>query len=120
MIANLYEGQTPQNICLPNGLIANLFLHHFEVPALVELGQIIDRRFSRVIVSEPARYSIFRALSYLLFPFINDVTRHDTLVSIGAGFRPGELGVALGLSSSWQCRESVTAFGAYRFEAWKE
>lgn len=105
---------------LPDGLIANLFLHHFDFAALAELGQIIDQRFSRIIVSEPARYPIFRTLGYALFPFVNDVTRHDTLVSIDAGFRPGELGVALGLSPSWKCRESVTALGAYRFEAWKE
>ena len=105
---------------LPNGLIANLFLHHFESPALKRLGQIVQERFARIIVSEPARFPIFHRLSYAFFPFVNEVTRHDMQVSIGAGFRPGELKAALGLGSEWQNRESVTPLGAYRFEAWKE
>jgi len=104
----------------PEGILANLFLHHFECPALSDLGEIIQNRFHRVIVSEPARYPIFRNLGYGLFPLVNDVTRHDMQVSIGAGFRPGELFEALGLGPDWKLRESVTALGAYRFEAWKE
>lgn len=104
----------------PEGLLANLFLHHFESPALSELGRLIQERFRRIIVSEPARYPIFRNLSYALFPFVNNVTRHDMQISIEAGFRPGELAEALGLGPEWKHRESVTPLGAYRFEAWKE
>ena len=105
---------------LSNGLVANLFLHHFKTPELQKIGKIAESRFSRIIVSEPARYPFFHFFSYAFFPFVNDVTRHDMQVSIRAGFRRGELKAALGLGRDWKHRESVTLFGAYRFEAWKE
>ncbi len=103
-----------------NGLISNLFLHHFKEAQLREIGKIVEARFSRIVVSEPARYPVFHRLSYAFSPFVNGVTRHDMRASIRAGFRPGELKLALGLGSEWSHRESVTPLGAYRFEAWKE
>lgn len=104
----------------PEGVAANLFLHHFQDSQLRELGALMNDRFARALFVEPARYSLFRILGYGLFPFINDVTRHDLQASVSAGFRPGELGGILGLDASWQWRESVTSLGAYRFEAWRE
>lgn len=103
----------------PCGLIANLFLHHFEEPSLASLGEILKTRFSRLLFVEPARKRLFRILGYGLFPLVNGVTRHDLQVSIGAGFRRWELESSLGLDRAWQIRETVTALGAYRFEAWK-
>ena len=104
----------------PSGLIANLFLHHFKDPSLSSLGEILNTRFSHLIFVEPARKRLFRVLGYGLFPLVNGVTRHDLQVSIGAGFRRGELASSLGLDPTWQIREDVTALGAYRFEAWKK
>lgn len=103
----------------PVGLLANLFLHHFESQQLTALGTLINSRADRFLCVEPARYRLFRLLGYGLFPFVNEVTRHDLQVSIGAGFRRGELAVLLGLDASWEFREAVTPLGAYRFEAWK-
>ena len=103
----------------PVGLLANLFLHHFESPQLATLGSLINSRVNHILCVEPARYRLFRLLGYGLFPLVNAVTRHDLQVSIGAGFRRGELASALGLDASWQFRETVTLLGAYRFEAWK-
>ncbi len=102
-----------------SGLVANLFLHHFDDAMLASLGAILNDRVSRLFFVEPAREMLFRVLGYGLFPFVNSVTRHDLQVSIGAGFRRGELAPMLGLDYSWQTRETVTPLGAYRFEAWK-
>lgn len=104
----------------PGGLIANLFLHHFEDKDLRRLGAFVNGRCRSLLVSEPARYGVFRTLAFALFPFVNEVTRHDMQVSIAAGFRPGEVAQALGLSEDWRIRETVTAFGAYRLAAWKD
>ena len=103
----------------PEGLLANLFLHHFEEEQLRELGGYLNAHFTHLVVSEPARYGIFRTLSYVFFPFINKVTKHDMIVSIEAGFRRGELPEALGLDENWKIRETVTLLGAYRMTAWK-
>jgi hypothetical protein len=102
-----------------SGLVANLFLHHFDDELLARLGVILNNRVSRLLFVEPARETLFRVLGYGLFPFVNAVTRHDLQVSIGAGFRRGELAAMLGLDRSWQTCETVTPLGAYRFEAWK-
>lgn len=102
------------------GLIANLFLHHFEASELGRIGALAQDRFVRLVVSEPARYRIFHSLAHLLLPFVNRVTRHDMLVSIRAGFRRGELREALGLGPEWRIAEKVTLFGSLRLEAWRE
>ena len=86
---------------------------------LTSLGIILNDRVSRLLFVEPAREMLFRVLGYGLFPVVNAVTRHDLQVSIGAGFRRGELATMLGLDHSWQTRDTVTPLGAYRFEAWK-
>ncbi len=118
---DLYE--TLPNALPPQGragLVANLFLHHFDDAMLGALGKILNERVARLYFVEPARETIFRVLGYGLFPFVNEVTRHDLQVSIGAGFRRGELAPTLGLDDSWSVRETVTLLGAYRFEAWKK
>ncbi|MDF1860962.1 MAG: hypothetical protein P1U87_12165 [Verrucomicrobiales bacterium] len=104
----------------PEGLLANLFLHHFEEDSLRVLGGHINEQFSCLVISEPARYSIFKHLSAVFFPFVNEVTQHDMVVSIGAGFRQGELPEALGLDADWQIHETVSLLGAYRMTAWRQ
>jgi len=103
-----------------SGCIAVLFLHHFEKPALKRLGSLLEKRFVRLVVAEPARYRIFRFLAYALFPFVNSVTRHDMQVSIGAGFGLGELEASLDLGPDWMITESVHWLGGYRFDARKK
>jgi hypothetical protein len=102
------------------GLLANLFLHHFEEDSLRELGAHLNEHFSCLVISEPARFSIFKFLSLVFFPFVNEVTKHDMVVSIGAGFRQGELPKALGLSRDWKIHETVSLLGAYRMTAWRQ
>lgn len=117
LFATLPTALTPEGNA---GLVANLFLHHFDDAMLAALGKILNERISRLYFVEPARERVFRVLGYALFPFVNEVTRHDMQVSIGAGFQRGELASTLGLDGSWRVRETVTPLGAYRFEAWKK
>ncbi len=100
------------------GMIANMFLHHFIDADLGKMGAILQSAFSRLLISEPARFSHFEWLARPFFPLVNDVTRHDMIVSIRAGFQKGELPRLLGLDSkTWKWTEVVTPMGAYRLDA---
>lgn len=111
---DLFESPAPEN---GGVLFANLFLHHFENPALALLGRWCDT-FDVLAFCEPDRARLPHLLGKIMHPFINHVTRHDMHVSIDAGFAEGELAAALGLSSvHWKIRESTTLRGARRFLA---
>lgn len=116
---DLFEALSGEGSEMRSGCVAVLFLHHFKTPELRKLGEIMNRRFVNLVFAEPARYRLFRLLAYALFPFVNRVTHHDMQVSIGAGFRPGELTMALGLDGDWKVEESVHWLGGYRLEAWR-
>ena len=73
-------------------VVANLFLHHLTPDALRELFAITARRARMLAACEPRR-SQLALLGCRLMWFIgaNDVTRHDAVVSVRAGFTDGEL-----------------------------
>ncbi len=101
----------------PGGLVASLFLHHFEAEELRTLGQNFDR-FSYLLFSEPARYRIHHAQGNLAPALFSETTRHDLHVSIDAGFRDRELAELLGLDDAkWDLRIHRSALGAHRLEA---
>ena len=98
-------------------VIANLFLHHFEPPALRELGQRLPAECQVLLCSEPARRPLHLWQSRLLSLLpLGRVTKHDMPVSIRAGFLGEELPQFLGISR-WKNTVSTTFFGAYRLEA---
>ena len=101
-------------------VVANLFLHHFTPDLLATIGKQLPASCRLLIACEPARRSLHawqgRALSALLQ--LSDVTRHDMLVSIQAGFLGDELPAALGLDG-WKWRVSTSLLGAYHLTAWK-
>lgn len=93
-------------------VVANLILHQFVDDDLRAFGRRLRAR--TVVASEPARRRRFRWGARLLGPFLHPGTRHDARVSIGAGFRAGELPTLLGLASGWVWREHETPLGATR------
>ncbi len=98
-------------------LVANLFLHHFDPPALETLGKWMAG-FDVLVFNEPDRTRLPHVLGRLIDPFINRVTRHDMHVSISAGFGRGELAAALGLCGKrWRFRETSTWRGSRRVVA---
>ena len=99
-------------------LVANLFLHHFQPDQLRELGTRLPASCRLIVACEPARQRrhllLGRALSVVAR--LSDVTHHDMLVSIRAGFLVDDLATALGLVG-WQWSVSLTVLGAYHFIA---
>jgi SAM-dependent methyltransferase len=75
-----------------DAIFANLFLHHFRDGALRELLALISARTTRFAACEPRRSSVALWGSRLLF-FLgcNEVTRHDAVVSVRAGFAGDEI-----------------------------
>lgn len=101
-----------------NTVVAVLFLHHLSESQLIELGEKI-RLGKFLYVVEPHRCFFSILQGYTLFPFVNQVTRHDMMVSIKAGFKMGELPEILGLDQNkgWSYSEHITPLGAYRLSA---
>lgn len=99
-------------------VVANLILHHFEKEDLARLGELIKKR-RRLVAVEPWRCSSSLIEGKLLWPFINEVTRHDMMVSIRAGFQKGELPELLNLGEDWEWREEVSLLGGLRVLAWR-
>lgn len=96
-------------------VVANLFLHHLVSSELQKLGAKIHG-VRGVLAAEPYRAGVSLMMSRCLLPFVNDVTRHDMMVSIRAGFRQGELGRELSheLSGALTWSDQKGVFGAIR------
>jgi hypothetical protein len=95
-------------------LVANLFLHHFDDAGLCRLGEVA-KQFEALVFVEPLRTPISAILGRGLLPFVNRVTKHDTIVSIRAGFVPGELGKCMGLDpEEWKVSERCSWRGGLR------
>ncbi len=96
-------------------VVANLFLHHLVSSELQKLGAKIHG-VRGVLATEPYRGAMSLMMSRCLFPFVNDVTRHDMTVSIRAGFRQGELGRELSheLDGALTWSDQKGVFGAIR------
>jgi len=101
-----------------SGVIANLFLHHFTDEQLNELGKTLTDTFSLILACEPVRRKLHQWQGCLLYPLVNQVTRHDMQVSIEAGFLNSQLGeLFLNERDDWTTRIDQTFLGSYRFSA---
>ena len=73
-------------------IVANLFVHHFEGEALARLLRGISRITQCFIACEPRRSRLPLLASHLVGAIgANEVTRHDAVLSVHAGFRDREL-----------------------------
>lgn len=100
-------------------VVGSLILHHFQDDGLLRLGELL--RLRRLLVfAEPLRSRLALAEGRLLFPLVNEVTRHDMMVSIRAGFTRGELPEKLGLTQGWRWQETTTKRGGLRSVAVRE
>ena len=81
-------------------MIANLFLHHFDDSQLRELLSQCAERCDCFAASEPRRSGIAEWFSRRVGLIgCNDVTKHDAVISVRAGFN------GLGLSSLWSMKK---------------
>lgn len=97
-------------------VIANLFLHHFEVNQLERLFVQLQRVARVFAACEPKRFSFPRLAGGLVRLIgCNSVTRHDAIVSIGAGFRGEELSTLWANDGSWKVQEGAVGLFSHRF-----
>ena len=91
-------------------LLANLFVHHFDGERLVRLLERAAACADAFVCCEPRRSRIALAGSRLLGAIgANDVTRHDAIASVRAGFTDAEL------SATWSRAVARSARGG----AWR-
>jgi Methyltransferase domain len=110
----------PQSSDAGGAVIANLFLHHFENARLAELLRLISQRAKVFIALEPrrARWPLF--CSRLLWAIgCNDVTRHDAVVSVRAGFNGKEISALWPDKTHWQLTEQSAGAFSHLFIAQK-
>ncbi len=99
-------------------VFANLFLHHFEGARLQALLAGIADRAQAFICLEPRRSAAALLGSYLLGAIgCNDVTRHDAVVSVRAGFASQELSSCWPNDGAWLLRETAAGLFSHRVEA---
>jgi SAM-dependent methyltransferase len=89
-----------------DAIVANLFLHHFEPAPLRRLLALAAQRTGVFIACEPRRSRLALHASRLLGLLgCNDVTRHDAVVSVRAGFRGRELSALWPDAGGWRLVE---------------
>jgi hypothetical protein len=110
----------PQNSNAGDVVIANLFLHHFGDARLAELLRLISQRAKLFIALEPRRAPWPLVCSRLLWAIgCNDVTRHDAVVSVRAGFSGGELSALWPEQQHWRLTERRAGIFSHLFIAQK-
>ena len=101
-----------------DGILCNLFLHHFAPQPLADLLQACAAKTSLFLACEPARTRTALCGSHLLGLIgCNGVTRHDAVVSVRAGFRPGELSALWPDKPTWRLTEQHAGLFSHVFAA---
>jgi hypothetical protein len=91
-----------------DAIVANLFLHHFEAAALSRMLALVARRTRLFVACEPHRCAFALAGASLLGAVgCNDVTRHDAVVSVRAGFAGREIGALWPQDGRWHIEEGA-------------
>jgi hypothetical protein len=101
-----------------DAIFANLFLHHFEREPLARMLAGIACRASTFVACEPRRSAMALAGARLLGCIgCNDVTRHDAVVSVRAGFRDDELTAIWPRDARWRIEERGRGLFSHAFTA---
>ncbi len=105
----------------PGAVYVNFFLHHLEPPQLRRLFELVARSFAMLVACEPRRTGMVLGAGHLLgLMGCNEVTRHDAVVSIRAGFRSRELSGLWPAAGEWRLREHRTGLFSHQFIAVRE
>ena len=90
----------------PDIVTANLFLHHLDNALLTSLLQLVAGRATSFVTCEPRRSAFAVLGARLVFALgANDVSRHDALASVRAGFTGQDLSSLWPKSAGWQIEE---------------
>jgi hypothetical protein len=99
-------------------IVANLFLHHFADGELRRMLALVSRRARAFIACEPRRSSLALAGAQLLgLVGCNDVTRHDAVVSVRAGFAGREVSALWPAAPGWAIEERARGLFSHSFVA---
>ena len=101
-----------------DAIVANLFLHHFETARLAAMLALAATRTRLFVACEPRR-SAFALNGARLLGLVgcNDVSRHDAVVSVRAGFRDGEISAMWPNDGSWSLQERAGGLFSHVFVA---
>jgi hypothetical protein len=101
-----------------DAVFANLFLHHFEPGRLAELLQLIASRTRLFVACEPRRSRTALAGSRLLgLVGCCEVTRHDAVTSVHAGFADAEISGLWSECRGWCLEEGPRGLFSHAFVA---
>jgi hypothetical protein len=101
-----------------DAIVANLFLHHFDEAALGRLLAGVAARTRCFVACEPRRSALALTGSRLLGLIgCNDVTRHDAVASVRAGFDRDELSRLWPDRSAWILEERSRGLFSHAFVA---
>jgi hypothetical protein len=104
--ADVFEWLAGRNLKDGIVMIANLFLHHFSGEQLQLLFRLAAAGCDLFAACEPRRSALPLLASRLLGLIgCNDVTRHDAVASVRAGFAGRELTALWPADSAWDLRE---------------
>jgi len=99
-------------------ICANLFLHHFDGPTLSRLMAQAARRAKLFVACEPRRAQVGITCSDLSWLIgCNEITRHDAVASVRAGFRSKELTALWPDRQRWQVHEWRASLFTHGFAA---
>jgi SAM-dependent methyltransferase len=103
-----------------DAIVANLFMHHFDAPALARLFELAAARTGLLVACEPRRARLPLAGSHLLGLIgCNDVTRHDAVLSVRAGFSGEELSALWPAGTEWTLEERRAGLFSHLFSAYR-
>jgi methyltransferase family protein len=101
-----------------DAIFANLFLHHFEPRPLARMLRLIAPRTQLFVACEPRRSRTALMGSRILgLVGCNDVTRHDAVVSVRAGFSASELSDLWADDAGWSLSERPRGLFSHCFVA---
>lgn len=101
-----------------SAIVANLFLHHFPDKDLARLLELIAARTGLFVACEPRRSPLSLTGSRLLRLIgCNEVTRHDAVISVRAGFAGNELSRLWPRSGGWDLEEQPRGLFSHVFAA---
>ena len=110
----LGDGRLPD----ADAITANLFLHHFMDPQLTSLFAKLAPLAPLFVACEPRRGALPLLGSRLLWAIgCNDVSRHDAVLSVEAGFNGRELSALWPEPQLWQLHEQAARLFTHCFVA---
>jgi hypothetical protein len=111
------QGDIFQTLPQADIITANLFLHHFDDVALARLLALVAARTRAFVACEPRRSRFALAGAHMVWALgANDVTRHDAVASVRAGFTNLEL-ASLWPPGDWRLDEGAVFPFTHGFSA---